>query len=177
MTKPVPEAVLELELRGVLRRHRRDDSARIIDHVRTLLGRELPADLEDFYRERVAKVGDFLAVAPVWNDHAGWRTPDSEVTELLAAGAVPVFLDGCGNLFGLDLTSGGATPAVYFFDHEGPRPFDRPIYAAGSSLGAFLLLLAEHDHAVEEGRPTGWELLMDPDIDNCPRAPPLWRAD
>ena len=119
-------------------------------------------------------MGDFLAVVPIWNDHVGWRTPDTEVTELVGAGAVPVFLDGCGNLFGLDLTSGAVAPAVYFFDHEGAQPFERPIYAAGSSLGAFLLLLAEHDRALQERRPAGWELSIDPDIGKCPRAPPLW---
>lgn len=84
------------------------------------------------------------------------------------------FFDGCGNVFGLDLTPGTEIPAVYFFDHE--HEFDRPRYAAGSSLGAFLLLLGEEDLAFREKRPAGWQLTIDPELDNCPRAPPVWRA-
>lgn len=140
-----------------------------------LLGGRIPADLEAFYRENIYAVGEFRAVSPVWNDHVGWRTPDSHVTELLHAQAVPIMGDGCGNLYGLDLTSGDKTPAVYFFDHE--YVFDRPLYAAGSSLGAFLLLMGDHDRAFDEGWPERWELSIDPDLDKCPRAPPIWLAD
>jgi hypothetical protein len=93
---------------------------------------------------------------------------------LLPAQAVPIFFDGAGNLYALDLSSGVASPAVYFFDHE--DLFERPRWAAGSSLGHFLLLLGQHDQAIDEGRAPGWELGIDPDIDKCPRAPPIWLA-
>ncbi len=98
----------------------------------------------------------------------------TEVTELAHANAVPLFNDGCGNLFGLDLLFENTAPAVYFFDHE--VGFEKPEYAAGSALGPFLLLLAQHDQAIREGRASGWELAVDPDIDKCPRAPPIWLA-
>jgi hypothetical protein len=94
------------------------------------------------------------------------------VTELLHADAVPLFRDGCGNFYGLDLTAEVKAPAVYFFNHE--RGFEQPEGAAGSSLGAFLLLLADHDRAYEEQWPFRWELKIDPDINNCPRAPAMW---
>ena len=54
--------------------------------------------------------------------------------------------------------------------------FERPRWAAGSSLGHFLLLLAQQDRAIEEGRTPGWERRIDPNIDKCPRAPPIWLA-
>jgi hypothetical protein len=63
---------------------------------------------------------------------------------------------------------------VYFFDHQ--DEYERPRWAAGSSLGAFLLLYADHDRAYAEDRPDGWELEIDPDIDKCPRAPAIWEV-
>jgi hypothetical protein len=93
---------------------------------------------------------------------------------LLPAQAVPIFSDGAGSLYGLALTSGVASSAVYFFVHE--DLFERPRWAAGSSLGHFLLLLGQHDQAIDEGRTPGWECDIDPDIDKCPRAPPIWLA-
>lgn len=96
------------------------------------------------------------------------------MTTLQHADAVPIFFDGSGNVFGLDLSSRSDPPAVYWFDGE--REFDRPRYAAGSSLGAFLLLLGEEDQAYLDGRPAGWQLAIDPDLDKCPRAPPPWRG-
>lgn len=175
MSLSVRDACSNLEARGLLQRRKRDDSSRIIPYVQSLLGGRNPPDLATFYRESIYSVGEFLAVSPVWNDHVGWRTPDSLVTELLHAQAVPIMGDGCGNLFGLDLASGERAPAVYFFDHE--YEFDRPLYAAGSSLGAFLLLMGDHDRAFDEGWPERWELSIDPDIDKCPRAPPIWLAE
>ena len=174
MRIPVPDAAAQLEARGLLTRRRDDHSARIIAHVRHLLCRELPTDLIAFYRERIARVGEFTAQAPTWNDHVGWRSRDAIVTQLLPAEAVPVFDDGCGSLYGLDLTPGVEIPAVYFFDHE--DGFEKPGWAAGSSLGAFLLLLAESDRAHDEGWPPGWQTRIDPDITNCPRAPAIWLA-
>ena len=172
MNISVAEAARRLEDRGAIVRQRRDHSERHIEFARTVLGRELPDELTQFYRERIASMGDFTAQVPVWNDHVGWRSPSSLLTRLLGAEAVPLFDDGCGNLFGLDLTIGAEPRAVYFFDHE--RGFERPEWAAGSSLGSFLLLLGDHDRAIEEGWPTGWELAIDPDLDKCPRAPPIF---
>src|SRR6185503_3682650 len=120
----VSEAAKQLEVRGLLTRERKDHSERIIEHVGRLLGRELPPDLVSFYRERIARLGEFYAQTPEWNDRMGWRSPDSLVTQLLHADAVPLLNDGCGNLYGLDLTSGVETPAVYFFDHE--RDYEKP---------------------------------------------------
>ncbi|WP_332769076.1 SMI1/KNR4 family protein [Phenylobacterium sp.] len=174
MRIPVAEAARRLEDRGLLKRERTDHSARIIEHVRKLLGRELPSDLIEFYRERIAQVGEFYAMTPGWNDHVGWRSPDSLVTELLHANAVPLFGDGCGSIYGLDLTPNVEIPAVYFFDHE--RGYEEAEWAAGSSLGAFLLVLGDSDRARDEEWPPRWELKIDPDIEKCPRAPALWLA-
>ena len=174
MRIPVSEAARRLEARGLFKRHRNDHSVRIIEHVRNLLGRELPADLVDFYRERIASIGEFTAQTPTWNERVGWRSRDTLVTNLLQANAVPLFDDGCGSFYGLDLTSGVDIPAVYFFDHE--DGYERPHWAAGSSLGAFLLVLADADRAYAEGWPDRWELKIDPDIERCPRAPALWFA-
>jgi hypothetical protein len=172
MRIPVSEAARQLEDRGLLVRERQDHSVRIVAHVRTLLDRPLPEDLVDFYRERIAKIDELSARSPGWNDWVGWRSPDSLVTELLHADAVPLFGDGSGNLYGLDLTPGIETPAVYFFDHE--NGFEKPEWAAGSSLGAFMLLLAVNDRAALENWPPRWELAIDPDIEKCPRAPAIW---
>lgn len=158
----------------MLKRGKRDQSARITEYVRKKIGRELPQDLADLYRENVASVGDFAAIAPIWNDVVGWRPMGFEIDGLLDVDAVPLFWDGCGSVFGLDLSMGPAVPAVYFFDHD--HAFSRPAYAAGSSLGVFLLLLADHDRSHRERWPTGWELKIDPDIDKCPRAPAIWDA-
>lgn len=174
MRIPVPDAAHQLETRGLLKRERHDHADRITEHVQRLLGRELPADLVDFYGERIASVGEFPSIVPHWNERVGWRTPDRLVTELLHAGAVPLFDDGCGNLYGLDLTPGVDAPAVYFFDHE--RSYEKPKWAAGSSLGAFLLILADNDRSYAEDWPPRWELKIDPDLEKCPRAPAIWYA-
>ena len=168
----VGEACRQIEDRGLLTRDRADHGERIISKVSAVLGRELPRDLVDFYRERVASIGEFPAIAPTWNERMGWRTGDALITELAHVQAVPIFSDGCGNLYGLDLASGDGTPAVYFFDHE--RGFEKPEYAAGSSLGAFLLLLADHDRALDEGWPAKWELAIDSGLERCPRALAIW---
>ena len=168
----VQESARQVEQRGLLRRERGDHADKIIEHVRDVLGRDLPEDLVAFYRERIAAIGEFASVVPQWNEHVGWRSPDSYLTKLLHADAVPLFGDGCGNLYGLDLTPGVGTPAVYFFDHE--RGYEKPKWAAGSSLGAFLLLLADNDRAYAEEWPSRWELKIDPDIETCPRAPAIW---
>ena len=172
MRIPVQEAARQLEERGLLKRERHDDAGRIIEHVHSLLGRELPTDLVEFYRERIASIGEFPSVTPHWNERVGWRTPDGLLTRLAHADAVPLFGDGAGNFYGLDLTLGVEAPAVYFFDHE--RDYEKPIWAAGSSLGAFLLLLADSDRAYAEDWPPRWELRIDPDIEKCPRAPAIW---
>ncbi len=173
MKASVNEAARELEERGLLKRVSHDEAERTIQHVEVLLGQEIPSRLAALYRERIERVGEFPAIAPIWNERVGWRG-DAVVTELLHVQAVPIFADGSGNLFGLDLASGEASPAIYFFDHE--RGFEKPEYAAGSSLGAFLLLLGEYDRAWREKWPSRWELAIDPDIDNCPRAPAIWNV-
>jgi hypothetical protein len=89
--------------------------------------------------------------------------------------AIPLFWDGCGSLDGVDVSQATDHPAVYFFDHE--DGWEKPACVAGSSIGVFLLLLAEHDAAIDEKRPPGWELTIDPDLGKCPRAPPIWLAD
>ena len=169
----IAEVACSLEERGVLKRHRHDYADRMIVHLEDVVGHDLHDDLKDFYHERIEQVGEFRATWPGWDSyHARWG--DELTLELLPAKAIPLFGDGCGNWWGVDLTSNDQVPAVYFFDHE--DGFERPQYAAGSSLGAFLLLLADHDRAFQEKWPTGWELRIDPDIDKCPRAPPIWLA-
>ena len=174
MTVSVAEAARTLESRGQLKRERFDHSERIIPHVAELASRPLPVDLADFYRVCIWDVGGFRATPPTWNAHVGWIKRNCVIDWLLPGGAIPIFSDGCGNLFGVDLLSQTDHPAVYFFDHE--DGWEKPAYAAGSSIGTFLLLLAEHDVALEEKRPAGWELTIDPDLDKCPRAPPIWLA-
>jgi hypothetical protein len=169
----VQEACCTLDAQGALRRRPGGSPDGLVPYVRELLGDQMPADLEVFYREGVEAVGDFRATLPTWNERPE-RRREGMLRALLPAQAVPVFSDGAGSLYGLDLSSGAASPAVYFFDHE--DLFERPRWAAGSSLGHFLLLLGQQDQATEEGRAPGWERGIDPDIDKCPRAQPIWLA-
>jgi hypothetical protein len=169
----VQEACCTLDAQGALRRRPGGSPDGLVPYVRELLGDQVPADLEAFYREGVEAVGDFRAILPKWNERPE-RRREGMLRALLPAQAVPIFSDGAGSLYGLDLSSGAASPAVYFFDHE--DLFERPRWAAGSSLGHFLLLLAQQDRAIEEGRTPGWERRIDPNIDKCPRAPPIWLA-
>ena len=173
MKLTVSEACRRLEAQGVLKRLPKDHSEGTVQQVREFLGGRIPADLEALYRERVASIGDFLAILPEWNANPEWRR-EGGIRALAPVRAVPIFSDGSGSLYGLDLSAGSQRPAVYFFDHE--DLFAHPRWAAGSSLAHFLLLLAQHDQAIDEGRSPGWELSIDPDIDKCPRAPPLWLA-
>lgn len=169
----VPEACRLLEAQGSLRRLPNDQSDGVVQQVRELLGGQMPADLEALYRERVESVGGFAAILPKWSERPEWRR-EGALRALASAQAVPIFSDGSGSLYGLDLSSVDQRPAVYFFDHE--DLFERPRWAAGSSIGHFLLLLAQHDRAIEEARPAGWELSIDPELEKCPRAPPIWLA-
>ena len=156
-------------------RYKGDQSERIVTRIREIVGRDLPLDLNDFYRERISQVGGYKSIVPIWNSYVGWRLPDHVFTQLIEHQAIPIFSDDFGNMFGLDISGLRSTPSVYFFDHEqGERG---PIYAAGSSLGAFMLLLADQDRAFEEDWPPRWELSVDPDLENCPRAPPIWLAN
>lgn len=168
-------AARKLEQEGLLRRHHADNSEEIILRVSQQLGQKLPADLEALYREGISRVGEFDAITPVWNDRVGWRHVGVEATRLLSSQAVPIFSDGCGSLFGLDLSAGDDVPAVYFFDHE--DEFAIPRWAAGSSIGAFLLLLGQSDRAGRELWPSKWELAIDQDLETCPRAPAIWNAE
>jgi hypothetical protein len=175
MTISVAQAARTLEPRGVLVRRAKDHPDRIIAYAREQLGPDLPDDLVAFYREAIERVGDFRAICPTWNQWVGYRSGDIELTALTHVHAVPLFWDGCGNVFGLDLTPREGTPAVYFFEKD--NGFARPEWAAGSCLGSFLLLLADHDRAGAENWPPGWELRIDPDIDRCPRARAIWNAE
>ena len=175
MAIAVSDAARILEERGNLRRTRKDRSEWVIGFVSSLIGQAIPTDLAEFYRERIERIGDFGSTIPVWNDHVGRVTEDASIETLLPAKALPIFDDGCGSFFGVDVSRATDHPAVYFFDHE--SEFKYPAYAAGSSIGTFLLLLAEHDIAINEKRPAGWELTIDPDLGKCPRAPPIWAAD
>jgi hypothetical protein len=174
MRIPVAEAAKILEERGSLQRRRKDQSDRIIEFVRGMVGRELPQDLIDFYRERIDGIGQFTAQVPGWNPYTGYGDSELVIAPLLPVDAVPLFDDGCGSLYGLDLTPGVEAPAVYFFDHE--DGYERPRWTAGSSLGAFLLLLPDTDRSCQEDWPEKWELRIDPDIDKCPRARAIWAA-
>jgi hypothetical protein len=171
----VDEAVQSLEARGLIEREPKDQAERVIGYVSGLIGRPIPADLAAFYRARIKWLGDFTTITIVWNQRVGWLTHHSWIEKLLPAKAIPIFDDGCGSLFGVDVSEITDHPAVYFFDHE--SEYKIPNYAAGSSIGAFLLLLAEHGAALEQKRPHGWELAIDPDLDKCSRAPPIWLAD
>jgi hypothetical protein len=175
VTISVSEAARILEERGVLGRRRKNQADWVIGFVAELIGRPIPADLTEFYRENIDWVGDFPTTIPVWNGYVGRVTDDAGVDWLLPGKAIPIFSDGCGNLWGVDLSKDTDHPAVYFFDHE--KGWEEPAYAAGSSIGRFLLLLAEHVIAIDEKRPPEWELSIDPDIGMCSRAPPIWLAD
>ena len=91
MTLSVAEACRQVETRALLKRERVDHSDLIIAKVSAVLGRELPSDLADFYRERVASIVEFVAIAPAWNDRMGWPTEDRLMTELAHVQAVSVF--------------------------------------------------------------------------------------
>lgn len=174
MSVSISEAVRVLDERGLLARRRNDQADWVIDFVGKLIGRPASGDLAEFYRQNIDRVDVFSATVPVWNDHVGRVTDDGAIDRLLAAKAIPIFWDGSGSLYGVDISEAADHPAVYFFDHE--DGWEKPAYAAGSSIGAFLLLLAEHDIALEEKRAAGWELGIDPDLDKCSRAPPIWQA-
>ncbi|WP_375268927.1 SMI1/KNR4 family protein [Phenylobacterium sp.] len=143
-------------------------------HVGELLGRTPPPALLEFYRAGIVRIEDFRAFVPRWNAYRGWRPEDDFMASLLCADAVPLFSDGCGSVYGLDVTPGLEEPAVYFFDHATSPP--APDWAAGSSLARFLPLLAQADRALDERWPARWELAIDPDLERCPRAPAIWDA-
>jgi hypothetical protein len=164
-----------LEGRGALGRRRKDQADWVVEHVGGMIGRPIPADLADFYRENIDWIGAFQTTIPVWNDYVRRVTDDGCIDWLLPGQAIPIFSDGCGNFFGVDISRVSDHPAVYFFDKQ--DDWEKPGYAAGSSIAAFLLLLAEHDIAIEERRPAKWELAIDPDLGMCSRAPPIWLAD
>lgn len=177
----IAEAVLRLEPGGLLKcaprslkRGHSFDPDRLIANVRELIGQDLPRDLQDFYHAGIWQIGSYGAVTATFSDWVDWRGGADYFTKYLELGAIEVFSDECGNPYVLDLTSGDQTPAVYFIDHE----IDPPVlgFAAGSSLGACMLLIGEDERAffAKEERPDRWELAIDPDIEKCPRAPALW---
>jgi len=168
-------AIRELERRRLLTHSRAGSGNDFVLRVEALIGAPLPPEAIELYRAEITSIGEFAAVLPAKRGSHGWQAgADDAVRSLLHVDALPLFFDGCGNLFGLDLTAGASRRAVYFFDHE--RGFAKPEYAVGSSIPAFLLVLADHDRAIAERWPQGWELEIDPDLDKCPRAPPIWLA-
>jgi hypothetical protein len=170
----VSEAASALHARGALKTRREDYSERILARVEAMLGRPPPRDLADFYAARITSVAAYDAIMPEWNSWVGWRTPiERELGQLLDVEALPVFRDKRGNLFGLDLSAETERPDVYFFERA--SNFSKPAWAAGSSLGAFMLLLSDYDRAYQQSWPTGWEARIDPSISACLRAPPAWR--
>jgi hypothetical protein len=173
----VAEAARQLEEQGLLERYPKNQAERVINRVTEIVGQELPSELKAFYREHIANIGrDASAYLPIWNDWPGigWHGTDWSISLLLDARAVPIFSDGSGNYYGVDLIGKGPTSAVYFFDAE--RSLEKPAFAAGSSIGRFLLLLAKLDQAFDEKWPERWELEIDPDIDKCTRARAIWNA-
>lgn len=108
----IADVAKALEQRHELVRARVDHSAQIIEHVSDEMGQQLPEDLKAFYRERIARIGDFLAVAPIWSERAGWRAGMVATTALLPARAVPIFSDGCGSFYGVDLDAGMRLPST-----------------------------------------------------------------
>jgi hypothetical protein len=181
MTISVAEAVRRLEPGGLLKcapRRLKPGRAfqpdRLVAIVRNLIGQEVPQDLQDFYHEGIWRIGSYGAVTATFSDYVDWRDEADYFTKYLDIGAIEIFSDECGNPYVLDLTSGDQTPAVYFIDHEDDPPV--LAYAAGSSLGACMLLIGEAERAfvAREKLPDRWELTIDPDIEKCPRAPALW---
>ena len=174
MTVTVDQAFDTLSAREAIETDPRIQPIMLVKYVERLIGRPAPKDLADFYAKQISAVGDFASVAPVWKPYTGWVSQGWDLDMLLHVDAIPLFGDGCGSVFGVNVSTEDDHPAVYFFDHEGV--YEKANYAAGSSIGAFLLLLADHDRAVLDHWPPAWELKIDPDIDECPRAPPIWLA-
>jgi hypothetical protein len=170
----VTDAARTLEERGLLTRRRTKFSPRVIDHIAEILGRPTPDDLAEFYAENIDYICHAAAHVPVWNDWIGFGSPDRDFFTCLPE-AIPIFSDGSGSLYGLDLASNDPHPAVYFFDHIDQYAF--PSWAAGSSLASFMLILGEQGRAYDEGWPIGWERDIDPGIEHCPRAGPDWVYD
>ena len=170
----VADAVSKLVEQGALVRRRSNQSDRVIPHIADLIGQPLHEDLQDLYREHIHSVGDYNFDLPYWNDWPGigWHKSDYWVKNLLHVQAVPIAGDDSGNYYGVDL-SGDDYPAVYIFDHERNYEIEACV---GSSIGAFLLILAKEDQAHDESWPEGWQLKIDPDIEKCPRAPPPWKV-
>jgi hypothetical protein len=128
MTVSVSEAAHTLEERGMLRRRRKNQSEWVIEFVGSLIGRPIPADLAEFYRENIDGVGYFGTTIPVWNDYVSRVTDMASIDWLLPGKAIPLFWDGCGNLWGVDVSTASDHPAVYFFDHE--EGWEEPAYGA-----------------------------------------------
>lgn len=59
MKVSVREAARQVEEAGGLKRLKLDQSDQVIPFVSQLLGRPLPSDLQEFYRENIAEIGEF----------------------------------------------------------------------------------------------------------------------
>jgi hypothetical protein len=167
----VSEAAHQLEKRGLLTRRRRKFEIQVIDFVSEQLGRPVPPELAEFYAENIDYICDAGAICPTWNPWVGFEPVYPDLWNALPD-AVPLFTDGNGSLFGLDLLDAGPRRGVYFFDHIDSFKF--PAWPAGSSLATFLLFLGDRDRALQEGWPDDWMEKIDPEIKNCPRVEPRW---
>lgn len=107
------EAVRALEARGQLTRHKYGgDATRLKLMLTEVFGPQHPGELAEFYGQAIASLGEFHAVSPGWSDRCGWGESAEILSDLMDVGAAPLFNDGCGNIYGLDLTADDATPAV-----------------------------------------------------------------
>lgn len=172
----IADAVRRLEALGMVRRRRWALGPDLESYAASVIGRPIPQDLADLYRENLDYVGHFNAVAPIWSDYFGTWNSDS-IDELLHVNAVPIFSDGSGNYFAVDLQSPGDSPPVYHFERA--WNFRSPGFAVGSSIAKFLLLAAGADGTGNgfDAEDRDWVLSIDPDIEKCPRAPALWNTD
>jgi hypothetical protein len=171
----VREAIQRLDRQGLVVRSKELFLESMIAHIVFHLGQPLPSELEALYRERVARIAAFKADLPHrWGRMGFGYRGANWIKERLPVQAISIFGDGCGNEFCLDLSPGERGGAVYFFDHE--VGFEEPQWAAGSTLGRFLMLLSLHDQSYQENWEPGWELEIDPDIDICPRARAIWNT-
>ncbi|WP_141653169.1 SMI1/KNR4 family protein [Phenylobacterium immobile] len=146
-------------------------SPRVIDYMAEIIGQPIPDELAEFYSENIESICQFSSYVPVWNEWIGFRSSEREFWQSIPQ-AVPLFSDGCGSIFGLDLQYPGPRHGVYFFDHIDRFKF--PSQPVGSSLATSLLILGDWDRALQEGWPDDWMEKIDPEIKNCLRVEPKW---
>src|SRR4051812_35696047 len=98
----VQAAIARLNRQGVVGRSKEQFIESMIAHVVHLLGRPLPSELEELYRQRVASIADFNAILPHRSGRMGFGYGGGDwLTDFLPAQVIPVFSDGCGSVFAL----------------------------------------------------------------------------